>query len=312
MRVLVVPEHGGDIASVVEKAGGRELLFQTPWGRPDRRHLGFYPDSRTAWMAAYGGGWQVLCPNGGDESEGPGVRWGYHGEASTLPWRVLTASDRHTELEVALTMAPLRLRRRLALDRGVLRIDERLSNESADAVDVMWVQHPAFGAPLIGPGARLELSARTVWADAELVDDILPPDGRWTWPIAADRAGRPVDLSLVPPPGEPRALLAYLEGFDRHEASIVNDRQGLRVSLRWCGDTWPLAWLWQELHATAGYPWFRRAYVVAIEPASTAPAWGAARAADNGGKLVRLVPHGSRDAWIELEVTGTEAPAPPS
>lgn len=50
---------------------------------------------------------------------------------------------------------------------------------------------------------------------------------------------------------------------------------------------------------------FRRAYVVAIEPASTAPAWGATRAAQNGGHLLHLPPHEARRAWIELEVSGT-------
>jgi hypothetical protein len=166
----------------------------------------------------------------------------------------------------------------------------------------MWVQHPAFGAPLIGRGARLATSARRVSADPELCDDTLAGHGSWAWPHACDAGGAPVDLSVLPECDEPRALLAYLEEFDDHSVTISNAFLATEVTLRWCGETWPAAWLWQEVHGTAGSPWFGRAHTVAIEPASTVPAWGAARAVAHGGQLVHVPAGGSRTAWIELEV----------
>jgi hypothetical protein len=97
---------------------------------------------------------------------------------------------------------------------------------------------------------------------------------------------------VLPAAGEPRAVFAYLEDFAAHEAAIVNERLGLAVRMRWSGDPWPAAWLWLEVHATAGYPWFGRAHVVAIEPASTIP----------GGTRVRVPAGGTREGWIELTV----------
>lgn len=305
IRAVVLPDQGADIASVVDRRTGHELMFQAPWGRPDRRNLPRYPDSRSAWMAAYGGGWQVLCPNGGAETNGPGVRWGYHGEACLLPWKVLDAAGDAVELEAALRTVPVRLRRIIRIQEGGLRLDERLSNESETDVDLMWVQHPAFGLPLIGPGARLEAAAKTIRADAETPGDTLVAGQRWSWPLATDRNGRPVDLRQLPGPEERRWLLAYLEDFERYESAIVNPHLGLTVTLRWSGETWPYAWLWQEVHATHDYPWFARAHVVAIEPASTIPAWGAERARQHGGRLLRVDAGAFADAWIELAVTST-------
>jgi hypothetical protein len=172
-------------------------------------------------------------------------------------------------------------------------VEERLENEGIEDIEVAWVQHPAFGAPLVD-GGRIETSAARVRADAEIPGDLLPAGGRWDWPYAEDRAGAPVDLRVLPAAGAPRAVFAYLEDFAAHEAAIVNDRLGLAVRLRWSGDPWPAAWLWQEVHATASYPWFGRAHVVAIEPASTVP----------GGARVRVPAGGAREGWIELTVEG--------
>lgn len=302
IRAVVLPDQGADIASLVDRHTGHELLFQAPWGRCDRRRLPQYPDSLSAWMAAYGGGWQVLCPNGGAETDGPGVRWGYHGEACLLPWRVLEAADDAVELDVVLRTAPVRLRRRIGVLDGVLRLDQRLTNESETDLDLMWIEHPAFGRPLIGPEARLETAATRVSTDTEMAGDTLAAGRRWSWPVAADREGGSVDLRRIPGALAPRALLAYLEDFERHEAAIVNPELGVTVTLRWSGEVWPYAWLWQETGGTRGYPWFGRAHVVAIEPASTIPAWGMRRAVEHGGHPLHVEAGASVDAWVELAV----------
>jgi hypothetical protein len=280
LRVTVLPEHGGDIASIV--ANGIELLFQTPWGRRDRTHLPPRADSQIAWLDRYGGGWQVLCPNAGFEREVGGVRWGYHGEACLLPWDVRAADERSAELEVALATVPLRIHRRLWLGDGVLRVEERLRNDSPVDVEVAWIQHPAFGPPLVD-GARLEAGARRVRADADIPGDLLVAGGVWDWPSADG-----VDLRVLPRGDQPRAVFGSLEDFTTHEAAIVNDALGLGVHLSWSGDAWPSAWLWQEVHATPGYPWFRRAHAVAVEPANM-------RTHVPGG--------GERAGWVELRLT---------
>jgi hypothetical protein len=81
-------------------------------------------------------------------------------------------------------------------------------------------------------------------------------------------------VDLVPIEGETREVFGCLTDFADGWFTLENERLGIGVQMRWQTDTFPHAWLWQELHATAGFPWYRRAYVVAVEPANTIPGQG--------------------------------------
>jgi hypothetical protein len=60
-----------------------------------------------------------------------------------------------------------------------------------------------------------------------------------------------------------------LTDFESYWASISNPDLDLTVRLDWDGTLLPHAWFWQELNGMEGWPWFRRARVMAIEPSST-------------------------------------------
>jgi hypothetical protein len=59
------------------------------------------------------------------------------------------------------------------------------------------------------------------------------------------------------------------------------------------------AWLWQEVHSTSDWPWFRQAYVVAVEPASVVPGHGMASARASGSTGLRLEPGVGREVTVE-------------
>jgi galactose mutarotase-like enzyme len=285
LAVALRPERGGEVASVVHRASGVDILFRTPWADAVP---GTAWDSQSAWHAGYRGGWQLLCPNAGTESEAYGGRWGFHGEAAIVPWRVLERDARSARLATALFTAPLELERTVTVSGTTVRLDERVTNLSPEPLELMLVQHPAFGPPLVAPGCRIETSAARFQADAG--------GAAGAWPVVDG-----VDLSLVPP-GE-RFVFGYLSGFAEGAARLTNDGLGLSAELRWPLERFPFAWLWQELHASSGFPWFRRAYVVAVEPASTIPqGFAAARAA--GSPLVSVASGETCAAWTELSVKG--------
>ena len=73
----------------------------------------------------------------------------------------------------------------------------------------------------------------------------------------------------------------------------------LHVGLRWPLDIFPHAWFWQEVHGLPGYPWFRRAYVVAVEPNTTVPAQGLTAAREKGGSGISLAGGERREVTIE-------------
>lgn len=252
-------DRGADIVSLVDRRTGVDVMFRTPWAEraeavARRGSLLWHGTSMGAWLESYAGGWQLLCPNAGDESERAGVTHGFHGEAAVVPWTLVEAGPQSATLRVELHTSPLTIERTLSLAGPVVALDDRVHNNSSVVVELDYQQHPALGAPLLAPGAVIDTGAQTFVTDAD--------GATQTWPCdpAVDR---------LPPASEPRALLGWLTDFTEPWAAIRNEELDLGVALRWNADVMPYAWLWQELHATHGYPWYGRAYATAIEPSST-------------------------------------------
>ena len=168
--------------------------------------------------------------------------------------------------------------------RNVLRVEEQVTNLGGDAIEVMWGHHPTFGAPFLGPGCTIETSARTFTADDRAPGNGLAPGRRQH---LAERGARTtaVGSTCPPSPGPTSAEPSSATSSDFEDGSyrIVNPRLGLAVEIRWPLDLFPTAWFWQELHASPGYPWYRRAYTTALEPSTTVPAQGIVTARAKGG-----------------------------
>lgn len=300
LSVSLLPTKGCDVYSLVDRASGVDVLFKSPWGVRQPPWAG--TTSMERWIEAYPGGWQLLVPNGGDECVSDGARFAYHGEAAMVPWTVVDSDPSSAMLTTALTTAPLSLQRRITVDGPVLRIVETVTNESPDAFECMWSHHPAFGAPFVDESCVLAIGCKTVVADDRAPGTLLAPGSRHEWPVVTTSAGHSLDLRRIPPPQERRAVLAYCEDFVEPFFALTNQRLNLGVGVRWPVERFPKAWLWQEVHSGSGWPWYRRAYVVAVEPASTVPGQGFAAARDKGERGVRFAPHESIQVLVEAVV----------
>jgi hypothetical protein len=310
VEVTVLAGKGSDIYSMVDIRTGVDVMFKTPWGV---RAPGMWSRDVTSmerWLEAYPGGWQLLLPNGGDECVERGATWGFHGEAALLPWTVLDRTGSAATLETRLFSAPLHVLRELSVDGPVLRLREVVTNESAGDIEIMWSHHPAFGAPFLDRECLLSAGCRSVLADDRAPGTLLSPGTRHPWPMVTTATGETIDLRQIPGPDEPRALLAYLVEFDSGYFAITNPRLRLGLGLRWPLEVFDNAWLWEEVHSSTGWPWFGRAYVVAVEPASTIPGHGMLNARAKGSKGAHLGGFGSREVVIEavlFEGTGVVA-----
>ncbi|GAB2617371.1 aldose 1-epimerase [Pseudactinotalea suaedae] len=307
-RVQLIPELGCDIVSFVDARTEVDVLWRVPWGIPPRSTGPFSAPTETEWGERFPGGWNVLCPNAGAATPAPGgTTWGFHGEAALLPWTVIGTGVEGervwAELEVGLIRAPLRLHRRLELIGSALAVTETLTNLAPVPIEVMWSQHPSFGAPLVAAGTRIETGAGVTETDDTIADGDLAAGQRSTWPHAPAQDGSAVDLSRIP--DFPTHRLVYLSEFETGWARLVNDAIGLAARLEWDTSVYPSAWLWQELGDTPGHPWWKRAYVCAIEPGTTYPGQGLEVAKTKGGTPLRLAGGETRTVTVGLS---TEAP----
>ena len=108
------------------------------------------------------------------------------------------------------------------------------------------------------------------------------PNQVYKWPHA-ERDGKATDLSRVPPRSQPQALYGYFKDFDAGWYGITNTKLGFGIGMTWPIDIFPYAWFWQELSASGGYPWYRAAHTMAIEPFSSYPGQGLTKVIEKSG-----------------------------
>jgi hypothetical protein len=202
-------------------------------------------------------------------------------------------------LEIRLFSVPLLVQRRIELDGPILRLHEVVTNESPEETEFMWSHHPAFGAPFLEDGCILSTGFRKVIVDELNPGILFPPSSEHAWPYVTTVSDERMDLRRIPGPLDTRAMLAYLVDMEEPFFAITNPRRSLGVGLRWSGDVFDKAWLWQEVHSGVGWPWFQRAYAVAVEPASTIPGHGMTFARERGFRGVQLAPFASKEITIE-------------
>jgi Domain of unknown function (DUF4432) len=301
IRVGVLAGRGADVFEFLHKPTDVDVCWR--FERPDfnpGRHLMSSSDGQSAFMDHYVGGWQEVFPNGGPPAEWMGARYGQHGEVAQLPWDHEVIEDDPERVAVRFCVrgrkTPVLLERVLAVDAdaAALRVDERLLNESPVELRAMWGQHIVVGAPYLRSGSRVLLprGVRVIphpRATSEAGRRVRAK-GEFAWPLAPREGGGVEDLSELPEPGS-RGEMLYATGFSEGWYEVQGAGPALRVE--WDAGVLPYLWLWQELGADRGHPWYGRPYVMGLEPFSSYPTDGLPAAVANDTAL-RLAPHEER------------------
>jgi len=301
IATTILIDKGADIYELIYKPKGMDVLWKSPTGlKPTGRGVPTAFASEAAWLEHYAGGWQEIFPNGGPACFYKGVELSFHGEASVVPWEweVVQQGDAgvkdaaEVRFTVRLFRSPFRMVRTMRVEAGqpMLILRERITNEAGEPMDYMWGHHPAYGAPFLSSHCHIDIGTRHLQADDEYIgtNNPLALDARYTWPMAGD-AGE-VDLSQLPDERQSRAMLGYFTDFEAGWYGITNTELGFGVGLVWPKAAFPYAWFWQELRGSPGFPWYKQAYVMAIEPFTSVPSQGLLAAMQKGGTHRTLQP----------------------
>lgn len=222
----------------------------------------------------YYGGWQEILPNS-PAFNYRGAALGQHGEVSLTPWKYALVENTPERVSVKLWARPLRIpvliEKTLSLeaDKATLFIEEKLTNEAATHLDIVWGHHIAFGLPFLTDGAKIDTNARKF-----LAEPLMPSARRFKpgvetdFPKALNINGKEDDAGRVPPESAPPySDLAYLSGFDDQAFyTIKNEEKNVGFAVRWDARLFKYLWYWQERYATQDAPWWGSAYAVALEP----------------------------------------------
>jgi galactose mutarotase-like enzyme len=301
LRVTLLADKGTDIYEFLYKPLDIDFMWRTWVGLRDRSlYWQSSPRGAGPHNDFYEGGWQELFPNCGPPPLHQGAESGQHGEVLLLPWRYTISKDDPEEIEVRFDVrtvrTPFHLVKTVRLRRheAVLRIHERVTNESGQEVDFTWGHHPAFGWPFIDESCRVDLPACRI----RTIEDYTPTSSRLKvkqlgdWPIAEAADGSPVDLSRIADPHAAAADMVFLEGIKDGWYAVTNTARRVGFALRYPADVFKVLWYWQVYRGGRDYPWWSATYNIALEPCSSLPMLMHAAAR---GEALSLKPGESRE-----------------
>jgi hypothetical protein len=263
ITVLVDPSNGGTIRHIGRDSNpNSNVLAWYEWDEPQPLPLD-YPEgeSHKHWISRYRGGWQFLTPNAGNECVLNGQHHSFHGESSILPWEVTTRSDNFLMMELKI-FGSLHLKRALTIDPSlsILRCETEIANIGLTPQEIVMVEHVAFQG-----SSTIEITA--------------PEKSRWVFPKDYDEDGGGKMLwnesglnrpDLRSPIKDKFVRLAYLSEGSEGWVSIFDEDRDIGARLMWDVKKFPYLWYWQE-RFSPGFPFYGRAEITGLEPASCYP-----------------------------------------
>ena len=258
LRIVLLPELGAKIWSIVDKRADREVLWHHPR----------VPPRPVAYGAAYDdwfcGGWDELFPNDAPTSVA-GDAYPDHGEWWSMPFAWRVDGDAH-RAEVVVWRAGVvtatRVERRIVLeaDATQLRIAMTLWNDGPAPLDFLWKLHPALA---IHADSRIDLPARTVLTDPGFRDRLAVE--RFQWPFASDHRGAPVDLRQVPPSSAATCDFYYAVELNAGWCALTDTRARAGFALAFDPAVFRSVWVF------GAYGGWRGLYTTILEPCTGYP-----------------------------------------
>jgi len=300
LQVVLLP-GGGHIASL--RLSGSEtpnVLWEAPWetiephrfsGRKHERKYG--PEMVGRFLAGYTG--HAICldyfgaPSPRETESGLPL----HGEIASRRWRVLEArrqaSGAVLRMDVRAPRSQLQFERKVSVLAGesVVYFRQRLTNLRNTGRPYQWVEHAAFGPPLLERGesvvAMPAIHARS-WPLGYEGKALLADNRVSHWPEAFTPAGAAIDVSkCFMKDGTGFVLAALLDRAREYGfVAALNWRLGLLAGYLFRRSDFPWVAIWEENRARAYSPWNGETRCRGLEFGNTPMPLGLASAVQHG------------------------------
>ena len=301
LRVVVLPELGGRIWSIVYKPRDRELLWHNPRIPPQKAPFGAPFDN--VWCGA----WEEMFP-----TPAPGVINGEtypdHGEVWSLAWDATTESQQESvtlQLRCETPISAIRMEKRITLREGEPRLEVAysLTNLSQSDFPFLFALHPAFQ---VTPRSRLDFPPMSVELEPTYPGSLVGVQSPFAWPFAT-RGGKPVDLRIVQPDSSGEVYFFYGTNFREGWCAITDTRERLTRGLVFSPEVFRSCWLF------ATYGGWRNYHVAILEPCTSYPQQieqaiqkGQASTLPKGGKLETTVVFQVQEGLSSVSGLGTD------
>jgi hypothetical protein len=278
IKIGILLDKGADLFQFIYKPKDIDFLWKSPLGiqNPHRFKESIASDSGS-FLDNYHGGWQEIFPGGGPYVY-QGAEIGLHGEVTQLGWDYTILEDEPENVKIKLTVdcvrTPFRIEKTIHLksQNPSVYIEEKITNLSSQDLNIMWGQHPSFGAPFLEKGNRLFLDAKRAMVHKPqfMSSGIFKPGVEFDWPILKT-GGKAVDLSVIGGSSDGYGDMIYIRELVKGWYACINPESQVGFGLAWPKEIYPYIWYWLVYGMSPGYPWWNRTYCVALEPWTSYP-----------------------------------------
>ena len=294
VRITVLADKGADIYSFVHKKTDTDFMWRSPWGvRNPRNTVPPTGDPSSVWLDYYEGGWQTVVPHGGYSDRVYGADFGIHGDVNLIPWDTQVIKDTPNEVSVRFNARsvrmPMSVSKTLSLVSGssMLRIEEAVTNEGEEDLDIVWLEHIAIGAPVLSDKAKLYVPKSKLLSHPESIDpnSKLQPNFSGEWPNINAKDGSVIDFTNIPPKEDRSLDMAYMTEMSEGWYALVNEESNIGWAVSYPVETFKYLWYWRNFGGGYGYPWYGRCYNAGLEPCTSFGNGGIKQAQENGTAL---------------------------
>ena len=273
LSLMILPECGGKIRSIINRRTGRDWLWHNPhlpqavpeYGQP------YVTDLDT-------GGWDELFPSVSPGTFADGTSVPDHGDLVGLPWKILARTELELTMEVRARSVPATLQRTVRLagkeshvgstrsdrDAPDLILDYTLTFHSGRSHPYLYAAHPLFA---LEAGSEIQLPAGTSFAVEGALGD--------TPHQAGDTIAWPAGFRCRPE--TPAHALKLFTGSGAVDRVTLTHSSGESLELSWTAAQLPHLGIWLNHHAWSGVngvPYFNLGLEPGTAPADT-PDWEA-------------------------------------
>jgi len=295
VRVVVSPDLGGKIVSLVRIASGREYLISLPSNEDFRK-----PPFGGTFVEYNNVGFDECIPTIGacDYPEGTvgGLQLPDHGDVWSLPWQH-EIRDSSVMLRVEGRSLPFIFRKHLQLQGATLHIEYEVRNTSDTRFHYIWSAHPLL-ATEPGTTILLPLDSDELLIDSSKGDRLGSKGESCKWPIATLKNGQTDDLRLMKTRSEASDKL-YTPRLSKGRCGLYHPSANESIVFKFDVESVPFVGLW-ICHGGSGPDNPKEPFTIAMEPCNGRP--DSLREAMERGESSTLQPHETKQWTIEVEL----------
>lgn len=264
---VVVSVEGGHLASIEDLASGVNPLWAPPWPsiEPSTYSAATHPEygdnAESKLLSGILGHNLCLDLFGGPSPEEAAAGIPVHGEASVLPYEIVSAGNQLLQ-RLTMPIAQLAFERRILLEPGSRRvqISERVENLSALDRPIAWTQHVTLGPPFLEKGrTQFRASAtKSKVAESDPADGNCPHKigAEFYWPEAPAAGGGIINLETCTDLPKSGSFTTHLMDPERKAYFVAwSPTHKLAFGYTWSPQDFPWLGIWEENHARTHKPW---------------------------------------------------------